>query len=57
LPSIAELVLRKTSVEANNLPGRYNHNQEDLEFLEDIQHIQEEDLYTLRLRIKRLTRR
>jgi 3-oxoacyl-[acyl-carrier protein] reductase len=51
LEEVAQFVLRMASGEADSLTGRYIHIKNDLDLLlADIQRIQEEDLYTLRLK-------
>jgi hypothetical protein len=48
---VVEFILRIASGEADSLSGRYIHVRDDLDlFLTNIQRIQEEDLYTLRLK-------
>jgi 3-oxoacyl-[acyl-carrier protein] reductase len=48
---VVKLVLRIASGEVDSLSGRYIHVRDDLDLLlTDIQRIQEEDLYTLRLK-------
>lgn len=51
LEEVAEFILRMASGEADSLTGRYIHIKDNLDLLlADIQRIQEEDLYTLRLK-------
>jgi hypothetical protein len=48
---VVKLVLRIASGEVDSLSGRYIHVRDDLDLLlTDVQRIQEEDLYSLRLK-------